>query len=397
MPATQLMPTIVASPTPRARPLVPPEVLAAARGAAEAVDTDGRFPAESIAEMRRAGLLGALVPQDLGGAGLPMEVVAAQCQAIAGVCSSSAMVLAMHHIQVACLVRHAQTQPWMRGFLARVQDEQLLLASSTSEAEIGGALRTSRCAVEADAEGRFELTKRASAISYGASADAILVTARAHPEAAAGDQVFVVLERADLTLERTSVWDALGMRGTGSEAFVLHGRAHVAQVVAAPFAEIAAATMVPVSHIVWGAIWTGIAGDAVERARQALRSRFKGEALPGGALRLAEAVEQLQLAEARVGAAIAALDWDEPAAPSFATAAWDNGLKTSVSEICLGVAQAALTVCGFAGYARSGKFSVSRHLRDLLSAPLMVGNERMRESSARLLLAQKPRLGLAGG
>ena len=250
--------------------------------------------------------------------------------------------------------------------------------------------------MEADSDGRFELIKHASAISYGASADAVLVTARANADAAMSDQVFVVLERVDLDLERTSTWDALGMRGTGSEAFVLKGRGHVEQVVETPFAEIAAATMVPVSHIVWGAIWTGVAADAVERARQFMRGKLKGDSLPGGAVRLAEAVERLQMAEARVCSAIAAFERHPPSAPSFAHAAWDNGLKTSVSECCLGVAQVALSVCGFPGYARSGKFSVSRHLRDLLSAPLMVGNDRMRESSARLLLAQKPKLGFSG-
>ena len=34
-------------------------------------------------------------------------------------CASSAMILAMHHIQVACLVRHAHAEP-LRDFVARV-------------------------------------------------------------------------------------------------------------------------------------------------------------------------------------------------------------------------------------------------------------------------------------
>jgi len=65
---------------------------------------------------------------------------------------------------------------------------------------------------------------------------------------------------------------------------------------------------------------------------------------------------------------------------SLEDAAYDNGLKTAVSETCLHVAREALTVCGFAGYARTGDFSVSRHVRDLTSAPLMIGNSRMREA-----------------
>jgi acyl-CoA dehydrogenase len=71
-----------------------------------------------------------------------------------------------------------------------------------------------------------------------------------------------------------------------------------------------------------------------------------------------------------------------------------SALKTSVSEGCLSVVQQALLASGFAGYQNTGRYSLSRHLRDLQSAPLMISNDRMRESSARLLLAQRPVLGL---
>jgi hypothetical protein len=40
--------------------------------------------------------------------------------------------------------------------------------------------------------------------------------------------------------------------------------------------------------------------------------------------------------------------------------------------------------------------SISRHLRDLNSAPIMISNFRMRETSAQMLLAQKPLFGLGG-
>jgi acyl-CoA dehydrogenase len=69
--------------------------------------------------------------------------------------------------------------------------------------------------VETDGD-RFSLTKQASAISYGADADVILATARSGQDAAQGDQVLVVLEGEDFSLEPGARWDAMGMRGTGS-------------------------------------------------------------------------------------------------------------------------------------------------------------------------------------
>ncbi|PTS88577.1 acyl-CoA dehydrogenase [Caulobacter sp. HMWF009] len=368
-----------------------PQVLEAARTAAASVDSEGRFPVEAFEALRAHGALGVLADP----AETSLARVAADCYALAGACSSAGMILAMHHIQVACLARHAAGAPWHDAFLRRIIDQQLLLASSTSEVGIGGNLRSSLCAVVSGG-GRFSVVKQASAISYAADADVILVTARAHPEASAGDQSLVVLEGDDFQLEAGEAWDAMGMRGTGSGAFVLTGAGETAQVVPVPFGEIAGTTMAPVSHILWGAVWTGIAADAVARARACVRSRRKAGSteLPAGALRLAEAVEKLQMAEARVRTAIAAFDWKTVRSPDFAEVAADNNLKTSVGETCLEVAQIALSICGFAGYARQGPYSVARHVRDLHSAPIMIANERMREGAAQLLLAQKPRLGL---
>jgi acyl-CoA dehydrogenase len=368
-----------------------------ARAFADLVDTEGRFPQEAIDQVRAAGGLGLLVPRDLGGPGGSLRQAAEHCQQLAGQCGSSGMILAMHHIQVACLLRHAKRQPWHAAFLTEVHERQLLLASCTSEAGVGGAMRTSQCAIERQGD-QFNLLKNGTAVSYGAHSDALLVTARATPDSPAGDQVLTVLRRDQLDLTQVSAWDSLGMRGTSTGAFTVKGHAATAQIIDTPFAEIASMTMTPVSHILWGAVWTGIAGDAVLRARQALRERVKpGEtSAPQGAVDLAEAIEWLQQAEARLRVAIADFDWENPGPRNFAAVASDNGLKSGTADACLKVVQCAMAVCGFQGYARQGPYSISRHLRDLNSAPIMISNFRMRETSAQMLMAQRPLFGLSG-
>ena len=64
--------------------------------------------------------------------------------------------------------------------MQRVADEQLLLASATTEGGIGGDLRNSLCAVEAEGD-NFGFRKDATVISYGAHADAILATGAPPP------------------------------------------------------------------------------------------------------------------------------------------------------------------------------------------------------------------------
>ena len=56
--------------------------------------------------------------------------------------------------------------------LRRVAQEQLLLASSTTDGQGGGDLRKSDCAVEQN-DSRFTLAKSATVLSYGTQADAI--------------------------------------------------------------------------------------------------------------------------------------------------------------------------------------------------------------------------------
>ena len=116
------------------------EVLAAHAGD---VDRDARFPREALTALCGRELLGALVPRDLGGMGLTVSQVARVCDALGQYCGSSAMVFAMHQIQVACVVHHARQSAYFRAYLGRLVAEQRLIASATTEVGVGGDLRSS--------------------------------------------------------------------------------------------------------------------------------------------------------------------------------------------------------------------------------------------------------------
>ena len=78
----------------------------------------------------------------------------------------------------------------------------------------------------------------------------------------------------DYTLQSLNAWDTLGMRGTCSNGFRVEAAGHVEQILPVPFGEIADLTMTPVSHMLWSAMWIGIAGDALQRAK----GFFQGQA-----------------------------------------------------------------------------------------------------------------------
>ena len=363
------------------------------------VDQKSRFPRESITALQQAKLMSAAVPKSLGGAGAGMLELGHQCAALAGGCGSSGMVLAMHHIQVACLARHGAGSPYFENFLREnLVERQEVIASITSENGTFGDTRSSICAVEVDGE-RMSLKKDATTMSYGEHADAQLVTCRRAADAPNSDQILVLFEKGNYTLTDIGVWDTLGMRGTCSPGAKFAGSGAAAQIVPGSFADSSAQTMVPYSHILWAALWWGIANDAIGRAAQFVRgeARKKPGTVPPNATRLARAHVELQAM--RHNWESCAIEFDEMTAEDDAKArnaldgmGWAlkmNQLKMSCSEVAPKLVHEALQIIGIMAYKNDTKFSVGRHYRDVLSAALMVSNERIAGKSASMLLVFK--------
>jgi acyl-CoA dehydrogenase len=54
-----------------------------------------------------------------------------------------------------------------------------------------------------------------------------------------------------------------------------------------------------------------------------------------------------------------------------------NLCKVNASELALSTVMSAMQACGLAGYRNDGDFSIGRHLRDILSSPIMISNDRI--------------------
>ena len=346
---------------------------------ADDVDRNARFPVEAIDVLKDAGALSAMVD------GVGLRELSEACQVLGRSCSATAMVYAMHQIQVACLFQHEW--PWSKDYFTRLRKEQRLIASVTSEVGTGGDLGRSVACIEPD--GTF--TKQATTVSYGDHADDYLTTLRRAPDADGGDQVIVLHLGEQTTLVKNGTWDPLGMRGTCSPGYTVSAAVDLEQVCPVPYATVGAETMAPVSHLLWSHLWTGIALEAFTRARKAVRASG-----PGGvkAQRLSELHGQLAATRAQVAEALDRYEREvaEPGRPELATMSASlrhNVLKTSVSRSVAAVCQGSLEICGIAGYRNDSPLSIGRLLRDSLSASLMVSNDRLHEINAGLLMVVK--------
>ena len=332
-----------------------------ARPASAAVDSESRFPHESIEALRESGLLAALIPESHGGPGCTYADVAAMCTELGRHCGSTAMVFAMHHIQVACVVEHGQGTPYFDELMRDIAVRGTLMASATTELGV---------------------------------VDDVMVTARRSPDAAASDQVIIHVQRPAMQLTPNGTWDAFGMRGTCSIGFLLQATGNVEQIVPTPYSELSARTMLPVTHILWSSLWVGIADGALEKARTYIRSAARKNlgTVPPGARHLVVAQAKLDEMRATVEAAIAEFEQVRSQAESSLSLGFSirmNELKLSASLKVVEIVQAALLIGGIAGYRNDTPYSLGRELRDAHSAALMVHNDRITEHNASLLCIAK--------
>lgn len=186
-------------------------------GRAEQADESDRFVAENYELLKKAGLVAAGVPAELGGGGVGVDELADMLRILAQACGSTALAFAMHTHQVAIPAwrwRH-QNVTAVEPLLKRIAAEQLILLSSGGSDWIGGSGHAEKV------EGGYRISARKSFTS-GAQAGAILMTGAVLDQGGGAQSVIhfgVPMTAPEVRIEET--WRTLGMRGTGSHDVVI--------------------------------------------------------------------------------------------------------------------------------------------------------------------------------
>jgi acyl-CoA dehydrogenase len=153
--------------------------------------------------------------------------------------------------------------------------------------------------------------------------------------------------------------------------------------------------MVPTSHLMWAGNWAGIAAGAVERAKKFMRKAQRaGGELPPGVPHFTQALANLRTLRALIATMLSryeAIAHDSKAlsAIDFQTAI--NLLKVDASEMAVQTVMNAMRATGLSGYRNDSDVSVGRSLRDVLSSPIMINNDRILASlTASTILSDIP-------
>src|SRR5204862_436738 len=138
------------------------------RSCTECLPAAAASKAENCASVEASAASGMLLtrPTNMApsrrGEGLALGDAADICFLLGQSCSSTAMTYAMHQVKIGCITRHMGRSRALERILTALCAEQLLLASSTTEGQGGGNIRSSEAPVEHHDGGRISLERRAS-------------------------------------------------------------------------------------------------------------------------------------------------------------------------------------------------------------------------------------------
>ncbi|AHH99584.1 acyl-CoA dehydrogenase family protein [Kutzneria albida] len=373
------------------------ELFAVTAEHAARTDREASFPVEALDAMRANGMLGFVVPTEHGGGGGSVTEVLDLTLRLAREDMSVAMIFTMHCQQALALVRHANPE-LAAQVLPRLARGELYLASVTTERGKGGHLLSSESVVHSDGS-HLKIDRDAPIVTGGPHADAYLVTVLA-PDATSPSQVSLVYaERSEVDVEVLGGWQPLGMRATRSVPMRLTGQVPVRNLVGEPggFREIVTGTFGPLAHLGWSAAWLGTAAGALSRVVQFLRGESgrkqfdtTSELLLTGLAKVRGRIDTVHSLLRNTSRVVESTeDLTQPPVQLLL-----NTLKITAAEQCFTAVDELIELVGLRhGYLTGSPLRLEQAFRDLRSASLNYGNQRLYLANGTLsLLDQQVRL-----
>jgi alkylation response protein AidB-like acyl-CoA dehydrogenase len=338
-------------------------------GTAGEYDRAGGFPFPHWAQLRAGGLLAASVPAQLGGLGVDsvQDLVVAVGRLARGD-ASIAIGAAMHLSAFWYFSRMPAAPAPMKLLLRRCARGRVVACVAISEpgTAIGWPRTTAR-----PAEGGYRIDGRKTFCTNSPVATVFLSTVRIGDAEQLG---FALVPRETAGVTVLDNWDALGMRGSGSNDVVFDGCPVPAGMVvpAGPLGQLPTA-MLPFT-MAGALLLVGAALGIAERAQELVAQPAAGRPVrPEVARLVAENEVDLAVGRAAVGRAAALLDDRLPAGPSgpqlHELMSQVQCVNVAVKRAAIAIVDRALTVSGGRGYLSSSP--LSRLYRDVRAGPFM--------------------------
>jgi alkylation response protein AidB-like acyl-CoA dehydrogenase len=357
-----------------------------------AADNDklGRFSSEAIEELGRAGLLGLMLPADLGGAELGPRALADVVATLAEVDASVAMVFLMHtlaSVTIAAAPRTSALEKVLREMASGHHLSTLAFSETGSRSHFWAPVSR---AVGADGSGVC-LTARKSFVTSAGHAQSYVTSSLSSNGAtpAASTLYLVMAESSGVTV--TGAWDGLGLRANASSPMLLEEcivPADMRLTAEGDGFQAMLDIVLPLFNLGQAAVSLGLCRAAVAATIAHLKAaRFEhlgsttlGEALPTLRAQLATMRIETDGLQTRIDDAI-----DQLEHPGESTMLRVLEVKAAAGESAIAVTSLAMRTCGGAAFSRHS--GIDRFFRDAHAGAVMAPtNDVLRELIGRSLL-----------
>jgi alkylation response protein AidB-like acyl-CoA dehydrogenase len=356
--------------------------------AARQNDKEGRFSSEAVDALGRAGLLGLMLPAELGGSGLGPRSFAAITAALAEADASVAMVYLMHICAVATIAAAppgAAVEPILREIAAGRHLSTLAISESGSRSHFWAPVSRAR----RNGAG-VHLTAKKSFVTSAGNAQSYVVSSLAPDGTGPTDSTLYLVPADSPGLSVAGPWDGLGLRANASAPMTLDGCEVPPELRltddGAGFKAMLEVALPPF-NLGTASVSLGLCRAAVAETAAHLKSaRFEhlgqslGESLPTLRAQLATMQIDTDGLAARIDDLVEHLE-----RPRETTMLRVLETKAAAGEIAIGVTSAAMRACGGAAFSRH--MNIERLFRDAHAGAVMAPTgDVLREFIAKAIL-----------
>ena len=333
--------------------------------AATEIDRTGTYPRAAVDALGRAGLLGLISAEDVGGMGLGHRAAAEVVEQLAGACASTAMVVTMHYAAAAVLEAYGPKE--VRQDVA-AGNVVTTLAFSEAGSRSHFWAPTSTAVAE---NGGYRLDAKKSWVTSAGEAGGYVWSSR--PVQAEGASTIWYVPAGTPGLEVAGSFDGLGLRGNASRPMSATGVAVEAGAMLGPDGgglDVMMGAVLPYFQLMSAAFSVGTMAAATAKAAAhvaATRLEHLDQSLADNPTTRAY-VARMQVRTDMVRALLKdALDALESGREDTMLRILE--VKAAAGEESAAVTDLAMRVCGGAAFRR--EVGVERHFRDARAATVM--------------------------
>ena len=324
-------------------------------------DEAQHFPLETFKKMGELGLMGVLVPESYGGAGLGYEEYVTAIVELAKVCGSVGLSMAAHNSLCTGHIMMFGNEEQKQKYLPKLATAEWIGAWGLTEANTGSDAMRMRCTAVQDGE-YWVINGTKNWITHGISGDVAVVLVRTGELLDSDGITAFVVERGTPGFSGGKKENKLGMRSSETAELIFENcRVHKSQIlgeVGQGFRQ--AMKILDGGRISIAALSLGIAKGAYEASIKYAKEREQfGQPIANFqaiSFKLADIATEIEAAELLT---LKAADLKNKGLPVTTTSAM---AKYYASEVCVKVATDAIQI--FGGYGYTKDFPVEKFYRD---------------------------------